>query len=294
MNGHESIISFSKEIYLQLILCLEADGSGAETLAATHEGRIALINESIRQLRTALSDYKFTNEDEETDFFKRVVPDIISLLIYETEKHDLDCIKMIASPNLRMDLAKIKFERIDLFFKENAEFIRYYYSRSTYLDAFYFLRRHAPHHRDSQLIPEASDPFICPMPSYKVATMLAYSKVLPELEILFAPREKGSEKTSANGFDLKWTDSKSGLIELIYSLKEQGAFNHGHADVKTIADYFEKTFSVDLGNASSLFQKILSRKGGQTNYMDQLKARLVTRITEIDERMRLSLNRGFV
>src|SRR5450432_3553199 len=68
--------------------------------------------------------------------------------------------------------------------------------------------------------------------------------------------------SNASGADengLQWTYSKIGLVELIYSLKELGAFNHGKAELKSITACFESMFAVDLGNISSSFQEILER-----------------------------------
>jgi hypothetical protein len=83
---------------------------------------------------------------------------------------------------------------------------------------------------------------------------------------------------------LRWTDAKQGLIELIYALKEKGAFNDGKADLYKITGYFEEVFSIKLGNISSNFQKVLSRKTGYTNYIDKLKDKLLGRIDDIEDK----------
>jgi|SRR5450432_247262 len=77
---------------------------------------------------------------------------------------------------------------------------------------------------------------------------------------------------------LQWTYSKIGLVELIYSLKELGAFNNGKADLKSITQCFEYMFSIDLGNVSSSFQEILERKKGYTNITDKLREMFLKKI----------------
>jgi hypothetical protein len=77
---------------------------------------------------------------------------------------------------------------------------------------------------------------------------------------------------------LKWTYSKVGLVELIYSLRELGAFNDGKADLKTIKECFEYMFNVDLGNITSSFQEILERKKGYTNITDKLREMFLKKI----------------
>jgi hypothetical protein len=128
------------------------------------------------------------------------------------------------------------------------------------------------------------DIVLTPMHSDKIATLLAYSQLLVTLEQYVGTRQGTASDQYGQTNGLTWTDSKQGLVELIYSLKEQGAFNSGSADIKSITQFFEKTFGVQLGNTSSMFQKILSRKTGQTHYIDQLKKRLSIRIDDIDER----------
>jgi hypothetical protein len=85
------------------------------------------------------------------------------------------------------------------------------------------------------------------------------------------------------GNGLIWTASKTDLTELIYCFKEAGCFNDGNADVKQIAEYFEYVFSIELGNTSSTFQKIMSRKKGQTTYIDKLRNHINRKIDDIDE-----------
>ncbi len=68
-----------------------------------------------------------------------------------------------------------------------------------------------------------------------------------------------------DSFDrLEWTFSKVALTELIYALKAAGVFNHGNADLKTIARHFEKVFGVDLGN----YYKNISGNHKQKNRPD--------------------------
>jgi len=84
-------------------------------------------------------------------------------------------------------------------------------------------------------------------------------------------------------FNLAWTDTKRGLIELIYSLQKQGSFNNGQADLHSIVRCFEKTFSVELGNTSSSYQQILSRKKGSAHFLNKLLEKFEQGIGKIDE-----------
>ena len=73
---------------------------------------------------------------------------------------------------------------------------------------------------------------------------------------------------------LVWTFPKIALIELIYAFKAAGTFNNGSADLKRIIRYFERIFSVDLGNYSRSYQEIVTRKTGFTIFLDLLKEKM--------------------
>lgn len=81
---------------------------------------------------------------------------------------------------------------------------------------------------------------------------------------------------------LKWTDSKINLIELIYALHAKGSFNYGQIDLKSIAQYFENIFQIDLGQVNRIFVDIRSRKNGTTKYLDILKECLINKINNTD------------
>ncbi len=82
--------------------------------------------------------------------------------------------------------------------------------------------------------------------------------------------------------NISWTGSKTDLIELIYGLHASGVFNKATADLKQIASYFEAVFNVSLGNYYRTFQEICLRKSGQTNFLDQLRTDLISKIEEKD------------
>ena len=114
--------------------------------------------------------------------------------------------------------------------------------------------------------------------------ILAYMRLADDA--ILQDENKTDESLSLNAKEtrLVWTDPKAGLVELIYSLKEQGSFNHGKADLKIITRYFERAFCVGLGNVSRTFQEIVCRKTGYALYLDSLKTSLISRIDEIEAR----------
>ena len=250
MESQLPISSFTKQLCQDLIRWMQEEESQEASTPPNYETRLKKIGESIGQLKRKLKAYAFAGPEEEIEFFKNHFPQLLSQQIYAREQMDLNCIGRIPSQRLRKELLTIKYERIDLFFKENAEFIRYYYSRSTYLDEAYFLCRNNDELRIKPNQQDGEDLAYCPAHATIVASLLAYSIILVDLERLLETNKQWSEdpKGLQDQPQLTWTDSKLGLVELIYCLKEQGAFNGGQADIKTITHFFEKVFAVQLGS----------------------------------------------
>jgi hypothetical protein len=48
-------------------------------------------------------------------------------------------------------------------------------------------------------------------------------------------------------------------------------FNNGASDLKDIAEYFENTFNIDLGQYHRAFLEIRARKSDQTKFLNTLK-----------------------
>jgi hypothetical protein len=279
----DNIITYSKDLHQKLLYDLEQRPSG-DTEEWLYEKKIDLINAAIDDLKQHTTSTPFVDNLEEIEFMKNLLPAFLALLVYYSEQADLESTQLIASQKLRLELIARKLDKIDFFFMENAEFIRYYHSGNRELDHYYFLRANATKHYRRGLQSKFADLSFYPNYSYKVAELIAYSRLEGEIQQLKANKwEKMPGSSGTSSTKLEWTDSKTGLVELIYSLKEQGAFNNGKVDLKTIADHFERSFSVSLGNTSAVFQRILYRKTGRTQYIDQLKGKLIERIDEIED-----------
>jgi RteC protein len=275
------MIEFTQQLYNELLLKLEDS-----------DQRLNLITEAIDQIKQQLKTYQFATEEEEIQFFKNLLPLFLSLFVYYSEKAALGCCERIGTEKSRMDYLDLLFQRIDYFFKANEEFFNYYRFGKTKFDNHYFLRTSYLFNENLDLPVFLMDSSFCTIYSWKLATIMAYTQL--EKEISFNVKGKNSEGVTSDYDEegsqsidlvkLEWTDPKMGLIELVYSLRKQGAFNHGKADLKTITRYFEKVFSVQLSNTSKSFQDILSRKKNYTTYLDKLRDKMVAWIDEIEDR----------
>jgi hypothetical protein len=81
--------------------------------------------------------------------------------------------------------------------------------------------------------------------------------------------------------DLQWTASKAALTELVYAMHLSGCLNHGRINLKQVVQYFEKIFSIDLGDYHHTFLRLRDRSN-PSKFIDSLKSSLLERMEELD------------
>jgi RteC protein len=244
--------------------------------------RLDLIITAIEKIKMKLKSHVFASEKDEIHYFKSKLPETLSLHIYYTHVMEWDRMLKQGSEKARFDFYDSIFTMAENFRNEQKEFYEYCRDGKSDLDRFYFLRS-SPMNRERIYQPgfitdPASPPIYCGI----LAKFLAYFRLEHELHLSIS--DNSQIKTSANVHDQKltWTLSKISLVEIIYALKEVNAFNHGKADLKTITEYFERIFNIQIGNVSRSFQEIMSRKMGYTVFIDLLKEWLLKKIDAIE------------
>jgi hypothetical protein len=285
------MLDFSQKLYDELLLKIEAPDQNHGLQKMAPDQRMLLLTQAIDQIKQKLKGYSFDKEGHEIYFFKHILPLFLSQFIYYSEKGAIECSQRVGTEKSKREFLDLEFQKIDYFFNMNIEFFNYYRFGKTIFDGYYFLRSSSSNNENTDLPAFMMDGSFCTIYSWKLATIIAYSRL--EREIRFnwadneddsAPAKKNEEATrDPNSGKLEWTDSKRGLTELVYSLQEQGSFNNGKADLKTIIDCFETAFSVDLGNTSSTYQQLLSRKKGSSSYLAKLQEKFEQRLDKMDE-----------
>lgn len=231
---------------------------------------LLIVGSAISQLKQFVYEYQFENVGEEISFFKEQKPVILSQYFYYDKVFSLKLAEPFnGSAALRAYFHQCLIE-LQGYVKENTQFYKYCLSSSTHLDDKYFTRT-------EKLL---SDPDIDAKFSTGydnvLAKILAYQMVKEHLITQLQRLDDPSDIASS----LKWTGTKSALIELIYALQSVDAVNNGKADIKQIADSFEHLFNISLGNYYRQFQEIRLRKNGKTNFLDEMKEKLVQRLDD--------------
>ena len=243
---------------------------------------INFLMEGLEKLKTFFLEYSCENENEEIDFFKEIKPQFTSKLIYYNEIRNIESNKPIASLKSVRKYYNAELKKNENFFVENREFYRYCRNASQYLDDKYYIRNK----KDPQVPVDSfywhTDKNFTTSHDFKRAQVMANENLQKYLIEASNNTKEFRNNHEKNGTILKWTGSKVGIIELIYALHTEGAFNHGACELREIVHGFEKAFNVEIGQFHRTFYEICGRKSNRTKFLNTLKENLIRRIEQSD------------
>lgn len=242
---------------------------------------IQLIINSLSELKEFVLKTGFKNVNEEIRFFKYQKPVIVSKLIYYNAIYKIETKKPNETKSIKKYL-NAELKKLKRFFDNNLEFYKYYRTNNSFLDEKFFLRgKH-----DIKLCLDTnyfqSDLSFSTSHDYKVAKIMTNDLIQVYIEDQLYNITQVNK--SVNLHKLKWTGSKSALIELIYALHYNGDFDNGNNDIRVIAKYFENVFDTELGNFYQTYLELRTRKMNRTKYLDALKGKLIKKMDEQDEK----------
>ncbi|PVD53602.1 tetracycline regulation of excision, RteC [Terrimonas sp.] len=242
----------------------------------------------IDKLKRFTIKYKFKNEAEEIYFFKYQKPLFISKLIYHNRVLNIETKKPYGGEKVTRKYLNNELDKLKRFFDNNLEFYKYHRTNSTYLDHKYFIRGKHDIKLSLDTFYFEADHRFCTSHDYKVAKIIAHDLVQVYLEDEIANLDRKELKAHSKTEVLPkptifWTGSKVALIELIYALHADGSLNNGKIELNAIADFFEKSFGIELGQFHRSFLELRERKTGRTKYIDTLKEKLIKRMDDADD-----------
>jgi hypothetical protein len=243
-----------------------------------------LCKTALDKVRIFILKYKFRTQGEEIKFFREVKPLFYSKLIYHLKVYNIETKKPNGGDKVLKKYLLNELDKLKRYFDNNLDFYKYYRTGANYLDHKYFIRgKH-----DIQLAIDSyyfeSDERFSTTHDFKVSKLLANDllQVYLENELIYLERKEPRNKSQdVPKTKLTWQESKTSLIELVYALHSQGAFGN-QIDLKEIADYFEHTFNVDLGDYYRTYLEIRIRKTGRTKFISSLQDSLIKRMDEQD------------
>lgn len=250
------------------------------------EKAIEVILIAIANMKKLVVKMGFKSETEEIHFFKDLKPQFTSKLIYFNIVYKIEMKRPNGGNRILKKYYHNELQKLKAYFDNELDFYKYYRSGSSYLDYKYFLRGRY----DIKLALDSyyfeTDSSFSTSHDFKVARILANDLIQLYLEdqlIMIENKDLGDKSQRKPNVKLMWTGSKVALIELMYALHTEGVFNNGVADLKDIADYFEHTFDIDLGQYRRVFLEIRARKSEKSKFITTLNEALLKRMEKSDE-----------
>ncbi|GAA5225130.1 MULTISPECIES: RteC domain-containing protein [Bacteroidota] len=243
----------------------------------------------LQKLRIVVRTGEFKNKEEEIKFFKKQKPFIYGNLKFFVKLYKHLLLKPKGSNKIKKIFIEEEIHKLQTYYTQNIDFIRYYRQNSSSLDEYYFLRGNDNIGLISDTSHFYTDAEFSTSHDNSVAKIIAYDLLfthyLNELKKLECQKSNINipVKRRFKRLDLGWTANKIDLVELIYALQASGAITGGKAGIKDMAIACEEIFDLDLGNYYRKFLEIRARKIEPTKFIDRMKSSLLKRMQDADE-----------
>jgi hypothetical protein len=274
--------AFTEKLHNELLSKLNELDRNYDPLMLT-DPRLSIITGTIDQIKEKLKTHHFENEEDEIHYFKKVLPETMALYIYYSDKIEWDHINRQGSPECSYRFTDRIYLQAENFRKEYKGIYEYNRDEKSHLDKIYFLRKSPINSECKYQLGQIIDPSSPPIHCELLSMNIAYSRLEHEMKMSLKENTDKNAPINLNEDNLSWTGTKASATELLYGLKRSGLINNGNVSQKKMTMWFEKTFSIDLGNTSKVFQEIQSRKMDNLSVFDKLKEAFKKAIDEIDE-----------
>lgn len=259
------------------------------SLAKKAKQSIPLCIKTLNELKIHVHENGFESKEEEIKFFKESKPELSAKLIFYIQIFNIESKKPAGTIKQVKKYFSDFLRSINDFKNNNINFYKYYRSEGVYLDEKFFVRNDFNLHLILEPNTFNYDVSFNTSHDHKVAQILANDLLTEYLHAELNKLEGNLFSENAPlpiqpEIKLKWTDSKTALMELIYAIHASGSVNNGKVDVKEIAAFFETHFDIKLIELYRNFHELRYRKTNRTKYIDTLKKNLSDRMDNIDEK----------
>lgn len=237
-----------------------------------------VLADAFKQLKLFVLLHNFKNDDDEISFFKEIKPRLCFRLIYYRKVYNIEMNRPIGIDKQREYLCDI-LNDINKYNSKRLDFIRYYRSGSTHLDALYFLRDSTDAEQYLETFFHELDPKFSTNCDFKVAKILSNDMLsaylMQEIELL---NDNGMRAGSFNFPTTKktWKGSKAELQEQIYAWDSAGTF--GDVPLTQLYDYIQNVFNIQLDTNLSRTFGDLKIRNAPTPFLEKLKDALLRRM----------------
>ena len=279
--------SVAMEEYLQVLTSFQTELKRTKLEENNFLEKIAcaihLCDESLCQLRRLVIDIGFSSIDEEIQFFKGIKPVVYSNLLYYQSVFEIESKRPMTDRHCMEQFLRYELKKVIRYLKENNWMIQYYRCNFDYLDEVFFVRRKTKVPVQLKNSHYLLDDEFFTLHDYTLAKVKAGEMLVDYIQGMLTKLKKNEtdEQSSKSDTDLKWTESKVALIELIYALQTSPCINRGTTDIRTLATFFENLFDIELGDYYRTYLEIRIRSN-RTKFLDQLRHNFIRRMDDED------------
>ena len=237
-----------------------------------------ILADAFNQLKTFILQYNFKDDEEEILFFKEIKPKLCFRLIYYRKIYNIEMNRPTGIDKQREYLSEF-LDDINKYNCKRLDFIRYYRSGSTHLDALYFLRGKTDIEQYLETFFYELDPKFTTIGDLKVSKIssndMLSTYLTQEIELL----NDNGMKTGTFNFPatkMTWKGTKAELQEQIFSWDSANVF--GDVPLTQLYDYIQNVFNIKLDRNLSRTLGDLKIRNAPTPFLDRLKDALLRRM----------------
>lgn len=280
-----------KKLYAKIIGDLEKELKKIDTAnpdaIIKAEKSIVLINAGLKELRKFVTSTPFHSKQDEIDFFKIMKPEILSKLIYFVSIYDIESKRPKGGAKEQTIYFETEIKKCQVYYNDNNGFYQYYKRGEIYSDKQYFLRKNKTISIQIDCFGSYIDDDFAANLDTTFAKFMGYKLAIEffqkEIEKLALNPNENQQQINVHKSNLTWTGTKVEATEIIYTLHACGVFNHGNAGIKEIADKFQVTFNIDLGDYYHTFSEIKKRKNVIPKFLNLAMAKLIAFIKDSEK-----------
>ncbi|AIM37892.1 tetracycline regulation of excision, RteC [Sphingobacterium sp. ML3W] len=237
------------------------------------------LNEMLCTIKVETLKNKFSDEQQEIDFFKNIKPQILGKLIYYNKIFRIETTCPVNSGKIHQSYYENELKCLKIKYRDsicNENFYRYYRSGRTDRDYTYFRLGQINYHEGLNSDVFETDLTFSTYYDNKIAHIIANELLYTYLLTKISPDEdRDMVLINGNGNkDISWTNSQNALIELVYALYASNSIADRKIGIRKLALIFQVLFRTPLNDIHHSFHRMKTRAGSRTAFLDQLKISL--------------------
>lgn len=244
---------------------------------------IVLCRNLLAKLKKTISRKIFKTVSDEITFFKHTKQIPLGNLVFFFELKSFEIHFPNGDDAVKKKFTSRKLKKLNEFFIQNLDFIQYVDQEKTYLDNHYFTREYFNEFNITHAKYYFRDPEFSTSHDLLLAKLSANRRLITYLESRLNQIGRLNGHKAIPPSKLNWTASKTDMVELAYSLKNNGAVNKGNVHVIDILNALETAFAFKAGDPYKSFGEIRIRKKSRTKFLDELTISLISKLDRDDE-----------